>query len=394
MVVPGPAEHAAALRNPQLVHGAARREGHVDTGIARHGGAYRGAQAVVAAVDRRQGGVPGEALHVHRVRQEQSRVAVPERGDAELHARAPGFERAETGDLVAHAIIVHVQSARDAGLAQRRVGVGHDELVDVLAELPLETAPLALAEEVGLFEADEPADARALPQGGPEVDVAAVLLGHPEDDVHVPLIVGRTGFRERERLFEEPEVGDVLVRANQRVLAVHVARQDHDRITNHPLAGHFVADDLHFVDDGRLRLVQDPAQVHDARVRPTGPPRDAGAHVHVEVAVVVVQGLEVARRLVPPIFVEVHAGATLLGEWVERLELIRREPPIAHDLERADAIGLALTHLDRQRRLPGAVIDQQCVLEHLEVDVAMLAVELRQAYQQVLAQAVVVVCAG
>src|SRR5437016_5852089 len=80
---------------------------------------------------------------------------------------------------------------RDARFAHRRIGEGDVEVVDVLAELPLEPAPLPLPEQIGLVEAEEAADARPLPHRGAEVDVAGALLGDAEHHVDVALLVGR-----------------------------------------------------------------------------------------------------------------------------------------------------------------------------------------------------------
>ena len=84
-------------------------------------------------------------------------------------------------------------------------------------ELPLEPAPLALAEEVRLLQPEEAADAGALPQRRAEVDVAGAPLLDPEDDVDVDAVLGRLDVGRRHRLLEEAQVGDVLVRADQRV---------------------------------------------------------------------------------------------------------------------------------------------------------------------------------
>ena len=241
-------------------------------------------------------------------------------------------------------------------MPQRGVGVRQVELVDVLAELPLKAALLPLADQVRFFEPDEPAETRALAEGGPEVDLARVLLGHPEDDVDVALLIGGSRVRERQRLLEEAEVGDVLVRADQRVLPEHIARQDDDRVTDHPLARDVVADDLHLVDDGRLRLVQHPPQVdHRLPVR-VGPPRDAGPQAHVDVAAVEVERLYLAGRVVPLLPAEIrdagarspeaeHAGVRPALEGIQGFQLLGREPPVADDLEGADAPRFALAHL-------------------------------------------------
>jgi len=103
--------------------------------------------------------------------------------------------------------------------------VGDGKVTDVLAELPLKVALLPLPEQVRLVKPEEAADAGPLPDRGAEVDVAGVLFRHPKDDVDVALIVGGTGVGKRQRLLEEAEVRDVLVRVKERVLAEHVARE-------------------------------------------------------------------------------------------------------------------------------------------------------------------------
>ena len=113
-----------------------------------------------------------------------------------------------------------------------------------------------------------------------------------------PLAAGFTSGR-RQRLLEEAEVGDVLIRADQPVAAEEIAREHDDRLADHPLVGDVVADDLDLVDRGRRALPDGPAQVHDRLAvggRCGGSPRlDLG----VDVAVVGVEVLHLLGGGVP-----------------------------------------------------------------------------------------------
>src|SRR2546422_4410022 len=84
---------------------------------------------------------------------------------------------------------------------------------------------------------------RALPHRRTEVDVPRAFLRDPEDDIYISLVVRRARVRERHRLLEEPQIGDVLVGANQGVLAEHVAREQDDRLPDHAFVGDVVAGD-------------------------------------------------------------------------------------------------------------------------------------------------------
>ena len=144
--------------------------------------------------------------------------------------------------------------ARHPALLDGRVGVREREIVDVGAELPLELAPLAPAEQVRLFEPEEAADAGALPQRRAEVDVAGALLLDPEHHIDVHAVLGWPHVGRRQRLLEVAQVADVLVRADQQLAVEQVARQQHDRLADHPLVGDVVADDLDLVQRRRLIL--------------------------------------------------------------------------------------------------------------------------------------------
>src|SRR6266571_726794 len=135
-----------------------------------------------------------------------------------------------------------------------------------------------------------------------------------------------------------------------------------------------------------------------------GAPDDVGARLHIDVAVVVVQRPHLLGGVVPFLLVEVrrpvlHAaqpqqpGARLALEGEQLLQVLGGKPAVAHDLERADAIGLALAHPHHERGLPRRVVDHQRVVEHLEVDVPPIAVEPRQPLLEVRPQLLVVVLA-
>ena len=72
------------------------------------------------------------------------------------------------------------------------------------------------------------------------------------------LVVRRSGLRKWERLIEEAQVGNVLIGADQRVLAEDIAREHGDRIPDHAITRELVPDDLDAVDRGGLALGQHP----------------------------------------------------------------------------------------------------------------------------------------
>src|SRR3989441_12299630 len=197
----------------------------VDPRIPHQGDAEGGPDAAVAPQRREPGAGAGERLVVDAVGDEQPRVAIVEDREPELQTRSAAAQRPEVRDRVPQPGIVDVEGSRDAGLANRGIGVGDGEVADVLADLPLEVALLPLAEQVRLVEPQKPAYPGALPHRRTEVDVARMLLGHAEDHVHVTLIVGRARVGERQGLLEEAQVRDVLVPPDERVLAEHVARE-------------------------------------------------------------------------------------------------------------------------------------------------------------------------
>src|SRR6266705_2290743 len=89
-----------------------------------------------------------------------------------------------------------------------------------------------------------------------------------------------------------------------------------------------------------------------------------------------------------------EAGAVPAFERKQLLQLFRREAPVPHDLERARAVRLPFAHAHHERRLAGRVVHDQRVVEHLEIDVAPVAVEFGEPLLQVLAQLFVVELTG
>ena len=87
-------------------------------------------------------------------------------------------------------------------------------------------------------------------------------------------------------------------------------------------------------------------------------------------------------------------GAGLAPEGGQPLQVLGGEAPVADDLEGADAVRLPLAHPHDEGRLAGCVVDEQRVAQHLEVHVATVPVEFRQALLQIGAQLLVVVVAG
>ncbi len=88
------------------------------------------------------------------------------------------------------------------------------------------------------------------------------------DDVHVHAVGRRLHVGRRQRLLEEAEVGDVLIRTDQPLAAEQIAGQHDDRFADHPLVSDVVADNLDLVDRGRRAFPDGPAQID--QVLPVG----------------------------------------------------------------------------------------------------------------------------
>ena len=298
---------------------------------------------------------------------------------------------------------MHVDRTGNPRLANGGIAERHVEVVDVLSELPLEPAALALSEEIGLVQSQESAHAGPLPDRRAEVHVAGSLLRHAKHDVDVALIVGGLRIGERQRLIEEAEVRHPLVGGNEGILPEDVARNHDDGFANDALVRHVVAADLDVTDDRRLPFRDHPAQVDDRLAIGVVAPDHVRPHADVDVPVVVVERLQFLGRVVPPLIVEVHrvvppaeteqAGPLLLPEGIECLELIGRKSPVADDFERADAVRLAFADTNDERRLSRALVHLERVVEHLEIDKALLPVELRQLLAQIIRELVIVVLA-
>ena len=300
----------------------------------------------------------------------------PRNGKPKLHRAAGALLLAEVADGVAGPRVEQRHRSGDAALADGGVGVAQREIVDVGAELPLQPPPLAPAEEVRLLEPEESADPRALPQRRAEVDVAGAALLDPEYDVHVDAVGRRLDVRRGERLLEEAEVGDVLVRTDQALAAEEITGEHDDRLADDPLVRHVVADDLDLVDRGRRALPDGPAKVDDVPAVGRGAPDLGRLHLGVQVAVVGVEVLDLLRGRFP-VGAAVRPRAADRGsvgaDWAEgvvRLQLLAREPAVALDVEGADLVLLALVHTEMQHGLAAGASRHQRVVRHLEVDEA------------------------
>ena len=108
----------------------------------------------------------------------------------------------------------------------RGIGVAEAEVLDVLAELPLQRPRLHSPNRLGWSKPMKPPSAGALSDRRTEVDVAGPLFLDVEDQVDVALVVRLPRVRRRHVLLEEAKVGDAAIALNQAVLVEHVARQD------------------------------------------------------------------------------------------------------------------------------------------------------------------------
>jgi hypothetical protein len=197
------------------------------------GKSERRPEAIVARLsDGAEEAVTGVVHFLTAVRHEQPRVNRLRNRKAKLNLATGPDDSAEVGDVEARPAVICGETARDARLSDVRVAVSQVEIVDVSTELPLQLRAFAAAEQVGLIEADESAEAGSLPHRGAEVDVARSLLFHVEDDVDVALIAARPRFRRRHRRLEEIEVADVLIAANQIVAIEDLTGREDDLLAN------------------------------------------------------------------------------------------------------------------------------------------------------------------
>ena len=204
-------------------------------------------------------------------------------------------------------------------------------------------------------------------------------------------------------LLEEAQVLDVLIGPDRAACRKTSPREQDDRIPDDALARQLVPDDLDPVHDGRLALVQHPPQVDDRLPIGVRTPDDIGTERHVDETVVEIQRLHRPGRGFPLVLIE-HGGTRLglpqeavdipPGEWVVARDLVGGEPAVADDLERPDTPYLALVDPHQQPGLAVRLVHEQRVVHHLEVDVPMIAVELRQPLEDVSAEIVVVEFAG
>ena len=115
------------------------------------------------------------------------------------------------------------------------------------------------------------------------------------------------GLRVRRRhvLLEEAEVGDVPITLDQPLAVEHVARKNEQLVANARFRGDVVADDVDAIDDGRRAFIDLPAEI-DRRTEslPDLPAFDDRTDARVDVALVLVGLLHLARRRVPGAGVE------------------------------------------------------------------------------------------
>ena len=279
------------------------------------------------------------------------------------------------------------------GFPDERVRVRQAEVIDVLPELPVERSLLAQAEQVGLVESDEAAHAGALAHGRAEVHVAGALFLHVENDIEVTLLVGALRVRRSNGRFEEAQVADTLVAANQCVAPEDVARHHEDLIPDARFVRDVVAQDVHAIHDGGRAFVHFPPQVHRGhRIRSYPAPIDDGSHAGVDVALVRIGLTHPPRGVVPPGLIEIagrvaaathaqHAlhgtrdGLGLHAEGIEALQVLVGKPPTARDLEGADAVPRTLLHHEIHERLAPRAVYRDRILEHLRVEISLGRIE-------------------
>ena len=226
-------------------------------------------------------------------------------GEAKLHAHArldrlavAAVEVRETTDaLVAILRAICADRARHPRQTDLRIGIRQLEVVLVASEVPVHGARLAASKEVRLLQADEAADAQSLAGRGTEVHVAGLLFLDAENDVHVAAGI-RTRVGIRHRRLEESEVRNVLIGADEAILIEHVARHDQQRVPDAAFDGVIVAKNFDTIHDRRLAFLDLPAQVRDVfSIRRIT--IDNRTHVGIDVALVAVRGLHLARPFFP-----------------------------------------------------------------------------------------------
>jgi hypothetical protein len=297
--------------------------------------------------------------------------------------------------------VIRAHGSRDTTLLDGRVRVRQVEVIDVAAELPLQRALLAEAEEVRLLESDEAADTSPLPDRRSEIHAPGPFLLHAKDDVDVSPLVCLAGVWRRQRRVEESEVRDVVIAANQQVLVEHVTRQHEDLLANARLGRDVVAEDLDAVHDCRLPLLDVPPEIDDGyRVPASTGALDHRRHRRVDVAFVGIRLLDASRRLLPLAAVEelpavavvgapegsaqqVAKRFALLPERIEAGDLVSGKARRAGGLERPDAIAGSFVDTDVNQRLAARPLDEQCVARDAGVDEAAIGVEGRNALGEV-----------
>ena len=94
-------------------------------------------------------GTFSELDDLQAVGREEAGIARPKEGEAELNAATDLPAPAQIADREALARIEQGQGSRDTTLADRRIGVGDGEVIDVSPELPLQPALLPRPNRLG-----------------------------------------------------------------------------------------------------------------------------------------------------------------------------------------------------------------------------------------------------
>ena len=121
------------------------------------------------ALDRADQAVAAVAHALAAVADVEARPPRIRQREAELQLAARRVRLADVANDEPRPLIVEGNRARDVRLADSRIGVAEAEVADVLSELPLQRSALALAEQVRLVEAEESAEAGALPTDAPKL---------------------------------------------------------------------------------------------------------------------------------------------------------------------------------------------------------------------------------
>ena len=394
-----PAERAAVEGGAERLELSLGRERHVEARVAADVDSHRAPDTSRALVggDRSEEPIRAEAHPLQSVGDEDAREPAPREGEADAQRPARPRGPPEIGDPEARLRAVRVHLPGDEGAADLRIHIRRVEVVDELPVLPLQRPTLAFAEKVRLLEPDEATEPDSLPDRGAEVHVPGPLLLHPEDDVDIPFLVGGAHVREREGRLEETEVRDAPPAPDHPLLVEHIPRDDHQLVADAVLDGEVVAEDVDAIDDRRGPLLDIPPQADIARAI-GGIPFDHRTHLRVDVSLVAVEGADLLRRLIPARPVEdvggggpapneplhpLREGGLPRREGIPGRDLLGREAPIPHDLERLHPILRPLLHLELEERLAPSPVDLEGVIRDLEIHMPAVGEELRDLLPEV-----------